>query len=68
MEQQARFKVLVNQEGQYSLWPEQKASPAGWTETDQTGSEEDCMAYVDRVWTDMRPRSLREHGTSNPER
>ncbi|WP_217473666.1 MbtH family protein [Stutzerimonas stutzeri] len=56
----ALFKVLVNHEEQYSLWPDYKAVPAGWRETGQRGSKAECLAYVDREWTDMRPLSLRQ--------
>lgn len=52
------FKVIKNAEGQYSLWPEQKTTPAGWVETGFTGSKTEASAYVDREWTDMRPLSL----------
>jgi MbtH protein len=51
--------VLINDEEQYSLWPQGKAVPAGWRPVGPMGSREECLAYVDSVWTDMRPRSLR---------
>jgi MbtH protein len=53
-----RFLVLVNAEEQYSLWPETKDIPAGWRAA-FTGSRAECLAHVERVWTDMRPASLR---------
>ncbi|MFD9739334.1 MbtH family protein [Umezawaea sp. NPDC059074] len=53
-------QVLVNEEGQYSLWPMDKEVPAGWASTGKSGSRQFCMDYVDQVWTDMRPRKLRE--------
>jgi MbtH protein len=53
-------KVLVNNEKQYSLWPGYLSIPGGWKETGVSGSREDCLAYVRDVWTDMRPRSLRD--------
>ena len=56
----ALFKVLVNHEEQYSLWPDYKAVPTGWRETGQRGSKAECLAYVEREWTDMRPLSLRQ--------
>jgi MbtH protein len=56
----AVFKVLVNHEEQYSLWPADLAVPGGWRETGQQGSKTACEEYVERVWTDMRPKSLRE--------
>lgn len=56
----AVFKVLVNHEEQYSLWPADLPVPGGWSETGQQGPKDDCDAYVREVWTDMRPKSLRE--------
>ncbi|WP_455926428.1 MbtH family protein [Pseudomonas putida] len=56
----ALYKVLVNQQEQYSLWPDYKAVPAGWREAGKQGSKADCLAYVEQVWTDMRPLSLRQ--------
>lgn len=53
------FIVLINDEEQYSLWPEWKAVPAGWRSVGPRGSKEECLKYVDEVWTDMRPASLR---------
>jgi len=55
----ALFVVLINAEEQYSLWPAGKAVPAGWHETEARGTEEACLKYIDTVWTDMRPASLR---------
>jgi MbtH protein len=54
-----RYVVLVNEEEQYSLWPATKVVPAGWRLAGKEGSEQECMAFVDEVWTDMRPLSLR---------
>jgi MbtH protein len=56
----ARFTVVVNIEEQYSIWPADRALPAGWREAGFAGSRADCLAHVQAVWTDMRPRSLRE--------
>jgi MbtH protein len=56
----ATHTVLINDEGQYSLWPIRKPVPDGWRAVDKQGSEEECMKYVDEVWTDMRPISLRK--------
>ena len=55
----AVFRVLVNHEEQYSLWPEWKAIPAGWTDTGVLGDKPTCLDYVEKTWTDMRPLSLR---------
>ncbi|GAA2966676.1 MbtH family protein [Actinokineospora diospyrosa] len=54
------YQVLVNDEDQYSLWPAHRDIPAGWRAEGTTGTKDECSAHVDRVWTDMRPRSLRE--------
>jgi len=58
-EQENRFVVVLNDEQQYSIWPTSKPLPAGWASDDFEGSRAECVAYVDRVWTDMRPLSLR---------
>lgn len=59
------FQVLCNDEEQYSLWPVYLDIPNGWRATGKEGSEAECMAYVDEVWVDMRPRSLREKMTAD---
>jgi MbtH protein len=53
------YLVLVNHEDQYSLWPKSKSVPLGWRETGFAGDKATCASYVDAVWTDMRPASLR---------
>lgn len=58
--EEAVFKVLINHEEQYSLWPADLPVPGGWKETGQQGPKAECDDYVNRVWTDMRPKSLRE--------
>ncbi|MTE19554.1 MbtH family NRPS accessory protein [Streptomyces sp. TRM43335] len=54
----ASFLVLVNDEGQYSLWPEFADVPAGWTRDFGPDSRAACLEHVETVWTDMRPKSL----------
>jgi len=54
------YRVVVNQEEQYSIWPADRANPLGWTDAGKQGTKAECLAYIDEVWTDMRPRSLRE--------
>lgn len=54
------FVVLINHEEQYSLWPLGKDIPAGWSTTGQEGTRAQCAQYVDTVWVDMRPLSLRK--------
>ncbi|MFI9786685.1 MbtH family protein [Kitasatospora sp. NPDC051984] len=54
------YQVTSNDEDQYSLWPVGRELPPGWKAAGKTGTKEECMAYIKEVWTDMRPRSLRE--------
>lgn len=53
------YKVVVNHEEQYSIWPEYKENPLGWNDAGKVGSKAECLAYIKEVWTDMRPLSLR---------
>ncbi len=57
---QSHYRVLVNDEEQYSIWPGELAIPAGWREVGPRGDKESCLAYIETVWTDMRPLSLRK--------
>lgn len=57
------YRVVVNHEEQYSIWPAHKKAPLGWTETGVTGPKQDCLAHIKEVWTDMRPLSLRKKMT-----
>jgi MbtH protein len=54
------YKVVVNHEEQYSIWPADRGNPPGWRDADQSGPERECLAYIAEVWTDMRPLSLRK--------
>ena len=54
------YRVVVNDEDQYSIWLADRTMPAGWNPEGFVGSREQCLAHIDEVWTDMRPRSLRE--------
>jgi MbtH protein len=54
------YNVVMNHEEQYSIWPDYKALPAGWTAVGKTGKKDECLEYIDAVWTDMRPLSLRQ--------
>ena len=53
------YKVVVNHEEQYSIWPADRSNPLGWTDAGKSGSKQECLDYVKEVWTDMRPLSLR---------
>lgn len=54
------YKVVVNHEEQYSIWPLERENPLGWREAGKSGTKDECLAYVKEVWTDMRPLSLRK--------
>jgi uncharacterized protein YbdZ (MbtH family) len=52
------FCVLVNDEGQYSLWPTFREVPSGWHVVGPRGGRAECLAWIEETWTDMRPKSL----------
>jgi MbtH protein len=54
------YKVVVNHEEQYSIWPADREIPPGWNDVGKTGSKQECLDYIKQVWTDMRPPSLRQ--------
>jgi MbtH protein len=53
------YKVVVNHEEQYSIWPAQRENPLGWLDAGKTGLKAECLTHIKEVWTDMRPLSLR---------
>ncbi|MET7695825.1 MbtH family protein [Streptomyces sp. NPDC005483] len=57
-DQDARFVVLVNAERQHSLWPVFADVPAGWDVVFGEAARQECLDYVERTWTDLRPKSL----------
>ena len=54
------YKVVVNDEEQYSIWFADRQPPPGWKEVGKEGPKDECLAYIEQVWTDMRPLSLRK--------
>jgi MbtH protein len=54
------YRVVMNHEEQYSIWPADRDMPAGWREAGKTGTKPECLAFVEEHWTDMRPKSLRD--------
>jgi len=54
------YKVVVNHEEQYSIWPADRENALGWNDVGKSGSKDECLAYIKEVWTDMRPLSLRK--------
>jgi MbtH protein len=59
------YTVVINDEEQYSIWRLGRDVPPGWREVGKSGPKDECLAYIDEVWTDMRPRSLRETMEAN---
>jgi MbtH protein len=53
------YKVVINNEEQYSIWPKDKTNPSGWHDADKIGTKEECLNYIQQIWGDMRPLSLR---------
>jgi MbtH protein len=53
------YRVVVNHEEQYSVWPADREIPLGWREVGTRGTKSECLAHIERVWTDIRPLSLR---------
>ena len=53
------YRVVVNHEEQYSIWPADRENAPGWRDAGTSGSKAECLAHIERVWTDMRPLSLR---------
>ena len=53
------YKVVVNAEEQYSIWPVERENAPGWNDGGKTGTKQECLEYIEEVWTDMRPLSLR---------
>jgi MbtH protein len=54
------YKVVMNHEEQYSIWPADRENALGWNDAGKTGTKAECLAYIEEVWTDMRPLSLRK--------
>ena len=54
------YSVVLNDEEQYSIWLTGRPIPSGWRAEGTSGTKEECLAHIETVWTDMRPRSLRE--------
>ena len=59
-EDQTVYKVVVNHEEQYSIWPADRDNAPGWRDAGKSGTKAECLAHIKEVWTDMRPLSLRQ--------
>jgi MbtH protein len=55
------YKVVINHEEQYSIWFADRENALGWKDVGKVGTKKECLDYIDGVWTDMRPLSLRKH-------
>jgi MbtH protein len=65
--ERTRYKVVLNHEEQYSIWPAERENAPGWRDAGQSGTKAECLAYIERVWTDMRPLSLRRLMDQDPD-
>ena len=59
------YAVVMNHEEQYSIWLKGRPVPEGWRTVGKTGPKDECLTYIDEVWTDMRPLSLRQRMAAN---
>jgi len=59
-EDKTKYKVVINHEEQYSIWPADRENPLGWRDIGKSGLKPECLAYIKEIWTDMRPLSLRK--------
>jgi MbtH protein len=61
------YRAVVNHEEQYSIWPVDRDLPSGWSDAGKQGSKKDCLDWINEVWTDMRPLSLRRAMEGQPQ-
>ncbi|WP_299485549.1 MbtH family NRPS accessory protein [Acaryochloris sp. IP29b_bin.137] len=61
------YRVVISDEGRYSIWPEFKEIPWGWRAEGKQGSKQECLDYIAEVWTDMRPLSLQKIMATPPQ-
>jgi MbtH protein len=59
------YKIVVNHEQQYSIWPADRENALGWKDYGFSGTKEECLARIKEIWTDMRPKSLRDQGDTS---
>ena len=55
-----KYKVVINHEEQYSIWPADRVPARGWRDAGKVGTRQDCLAHIEEVWTDRRPRNLED--------
>ena len=56
----SKYKVVINHEEQYSIWPVDRENPRGWKDVGKSGSKQECLDHIEEVWTDMRPLSAQD--------
>jgi len=61
------YRVVVNEEQQYSIWFVDRELPPGWSDAHHHGTKDDCLAYIAGIWTDIRPLSVRRADGSHTE-
>lgn len=54
------YAVVANDEDQFSIWPSWRPLPPGWRTAGPSGPKHECLEFIERMWTDMRPRSLQQ--------
>ncbi len=59
------YRVVVNHEEQYSIWPVERENAPGWRDAGKSGTREECLAAIEELWADMRPLSLRRQRESS---
>jgi MbtH protein len=63
--QDGDLKVVVNDEGQYSIWPKMAVNALGWRDAGMAGAKKECLDWIARVWVETQPGCLRERGDRN---
>jgi MbtH protein len=59
------YKVVINHEEQYSIYPANRDNPPGWIDVGIRGTKEECLDYIEQNWTDMRPKQIRGESVQN---
>lgn len=68
MNDEITYRVVSNQEKQYSIWPADKTElPVGWVASGPSGTKQECLEFIENTWTDMRPLGLRKAMKENEE-
>jgi MbtH protein len=64
-EDEKLYRIVVNHEEQYSIWPAERENAPGWRDAGKSGTREECLAAIEEMWSDMRPLSLRRQRESS---